>query len=326
MNDILISTRLLTKQYAAPGSLFRERLSERKAVDAVSLDVKRGEVLGVVGESGCGKSTLGRMIVRLLPSTSGSIIYDGKDITDISDTKALRRQMQIVFQDPYGSLNPWMTVYKLVAEPMEIHKLCPKSEMPGRVTSLLDKVGLSQVAFDRYPHQLSGGQRQRLCIARALSVSPEFLLCDEPVSALDVSVQSQILNLLIDLQRDMGLTYIFISHNLAVIRNIADRVAVMYLGRLVEVSPADDFFSSPAHPYSRALLDAAPEPEIGRQSRRKIVPVLGEATHTGSPSKGCEYYPRCPRREDICTRSQPELSDLGGGHCVACHFPGSDER
>jgi oligopeptide/dipeptide ABC transporter ATP-binding protein len=320
MDNILISTRRLTRQYPAAGSIFRGRLEKRRAVDDVSLDIMRGEVLGVVGESGCGKSTLGRMIVRLLPATSGNIIYNGEDITNSAVTKALRRRMQIVFQDPYGSLNPWMTIYKLVAEPMEIHGLCPKSERIERVTSLLEKTGLSQIALNRYPHQLSGGQRQRLSIARALSVSPEFLLCDEPVSALDVSVQSQILNLLIDLQRDMGLTYLFISHNLAVIRNIADRVAVMYLGRIVEISPADDFFASPAHPYSQALLDAAPIPETGRQGRRKTVTVSGEATFTDAQSRGCEYYPRCPRRADICAQKKPELKDLGGGRRAACHL------
>jgi oligopeptide/dipeptide ABC transporter ATP-binding protein len=318
-NRVLISTRSLTKQYAAPGSFFRERLSERRAVNEVSLDIIRGEVLGVVGESGCGKSTLGRMIVWLLSSTSGNIIFDGADITCSSVTKELRRRAQIVFQDPYGSLNPWMTVYKLVAEPIMIHELCPKSEIPERVTSLLEKVGLSQIASNRYPHQLSGGQRQRLCIARALSVNPEFLVCDEPVSSLDVSVQSQIINLLIDLQSDMGLTYLFISHSLAVIRNIADRVAVMYLGRIVEISPADRFFEAPAHPYSRALLDAAPIPEIGHD-RRRTIPVSGEATFTGPLVTGCEYYPRCPRRADICATDKPELKTIVGGHSVACHL------
>jgi oligopeptide/dipeptide ABC transporter ATP-binding protein len=317
--DVLISTRNLTKQYAAPGSFFRERLSERRAVDEVSLDIMRGEVLGVVGESGCGKSTLGRMIVRLLSSTSGNIIFNGEDITSSPVTKELRRRAQIVFQDPYGSLNPWMTVYKLVAEPIMIHELCSKSEIPERVTSLLEKVGLSQISLNRYPRQLSGGQRQRLCIARALSVNPEFLVCDEPVSSLDVSVQSQILNLLIDLQRDLGLTYLFISHSLAVIRNIADRVAVMYLGRIVEISPADDFFEAPAHPYSRALLDAAPVPETGHD-RRRTIPVSGEATSTGAPVTGCEYYPRCPRRTDICTTEKPELKAIADGHSVACHI------
>jgi len=319
LNDILISTRNLTKQYTAPGSFFRERLSKHKAADEVSLDIMRGEVLGLVGESGCGKSTLGRMLVRLLPSSGGSIVYNGADITNSIVTKDLRRRMQIVFQDPYGSLNPWMTVYKLVSEPIKIHELCAKGEMMNQVTSLLDKVGLSQVALSRYPHQLSGGQRQRLCIARALSVSPEFLVCDEPVSSLDVSVQSQILNLLIDLQRDMGLTYLFISHSLAVVRSIADRVAVMYLGRIVEISQADVFFASPAHPYSRALLDAAPMHEIDCSKRRKV-PVSGEATLNGAPVRGCAYYPRCPRCADVCTETRPELVDLGDGHGVACHF------
>ena len=319
MNGALISTQYLTKQYAAPGSFFKERLLERRAVDEVSLDIMRGEVLGLVGESGCGKSTLGRMIVRLLPSTSGKIIYNSADITGSPVTKELRRQIQIVFQDPYGSLNPWMTIYKLVAEPIIIHELCPKSEISERVTSLIEKVGLSQIAINRYPHQLSGGQRQRLCIARALSVNPEFLLCDEPVSSLDVSVQSQILNLLIDLQRDMGLTYLFISHSLAVIRNIADRVAVMYLGRIVELSPADSFFDAPAHPYSQALLDAAPAPEISH-GRRRPVPVSGEASFASVSVRGCEYYPRCPRRAGICLDAKAELKDIGGGHSVACHF------
>ena len=318
-DNIIISTKRLTKQYIAPGSFFRERLDERKAVDGVSIDIARGEVFGVVGESGCGKSTLGRMIVGLLPVTAGKVLFNGADITHVKDAKELRRRMQIVFQDSSGSLNPWMTIGKLVSEPMEIHKLYTRSETPARVASLLDEVGLSGIGIDRYPHQLSGGQRQRLSIARALSVSPEFLLCDEPVSALDVSVQSQILNLLIDLQRNMKLTYLFISHSLAVIRNIADRVAVMYLGRIVEVSPADGFFLSPAHPYGQALLDAAPVPETGRRGKRHAAPVTGEATRAGAPENGCAYYLRCPRRKEICTHEIPELRDLGGGRSVACH-------
>ena len=317
MADVLISTRKLTKHYAAPGGFFKERLSGRKAVDEVSLDIMRGEVLGLVGESGCGKSTLGRMIVRLLPSTAGSILYEGEDITVGSISKEMRRKVQIVFQDPFGSLNPWMTVYKLVSEPMKNHNY-PKNEIAGRVNLLLDKVGLSQIGLDRYPHQLSGGQRQRLCIARALSAEPEFLLCDEPVSALDVSIQSQILNLLIDLQRDMGLTYLFISHSLAVIRNIADRVVVMYLGRIVEIAPADDFFESPLHPYSRTLLDAAPVPEVG-QNKTKRSAVLGEATLSGAPEGGCEYYPRCPRHRDVCAETRPDLKKFDNGRSCACH-------
>lgn len=319
MDDVLISTRKLTKQYTAPGGFFRERLSERRAVDEVSLDILRGEVLGVVGESGCGKSTLGRMLVSLLTPSGGDILYDGQALTQ---SKEMRRKAQIVFQDPYGSLNPWMTVFKLVAEPMQIHKLYGKEETARRVADLLDKVGLSQIDPSRYPHQLSGGQRQRLCIARALSVEPEFLLCDEPVSALDVSVQSQIINLLIDLQRDMGLTYLFISHSLAVIRNIADRVAVMYLGRILEIAAADDFFAKPLHPYSCALLDAAPVPEVGA---RKTAAVLGEATASGAPMGGCEYYPRCPRRTDKC-KVRPELTEIGNGRSVACHQVECDEN
>lgn len=320
MNDnTLISTHNLTKQYSAPGSFFRERLLERRAVDEVSLDIMRGEALGLVGESGCGKSTLGRMIVRLLPPTSGNILFNGADITNSPVTKELRRRIQIVFQDPSGSLNPWMTVYKLVAEPVKIHDLCQKNEVLDRVMLLLNKVGLSQIALNHYPHQLSGGQRQRLCIARALSVNPEFIVCDEPVSSLDVSVQSQILNLLIDLQHDMRLTYLFISHSLAVIRNIADRVAVMYLGRIVEISTADRFFEAPAHPYSRVLLDAAPVPIAG-SARRRTVQIPGEATFIGAPAQGCDYYPRCPCRASICTEVRPEMKDLETGHSVVCHF------
>lgn len=316
MKDVLIETKHLSKCYTSANSLWHTDRQTTKAVDDVSLAIYRGETLGIVGESGCGKSTLGKMLVRLLEPTSGQILWEGADITQ-KEERTLRQKMQIIFQDPYSSLNPWMTLGELVTEPAEIHQLITKAERETYAKNLLEKVGLGAYDLKRYPHQFSGGQRQRISIARALSVRPEFILCDEPVSALDVSIQSQILNLLMDLQKEMDLTYAFISHSFPVIRNLADRVAVMYLGRIVELAPAEQFFEQPLHPYSHMLLSAVliPDPKVKRSPAS-----TGEAGEQDNAANGgCAFYSRCPRRESICKQLAPTLKMASDGHQVACH-------
>lgn len=296
-----------------------------RAVDGVSLYVRHGETLGLVGESGCGKSTLGRSILRLTEPTYGRLLFDNKDITHLSqrELRPLRRRMQIVFQDPYSSLNPRMTVRAIVGEALSIHKLAnTKEEREKRIIELLDRVGLQRTALDRYPHEFSGGQRQRIGIARALAVEPEFIVCDEPISALDVSIQAQIVNLLLDLQDELGLSYLFISHDLKVVEYMAHRVAVMYLGRIVEVAPARELYERRHHPYTRALLSAIPVPDPER--RRLRVLLEGDVPSPLSPPAGCAFHPRCPRAEPgKCDVDSPTLSELepGSHHRVACFHP-----
>lgn len=318
--DKLIEVRHLSKTFQQKQGIFGAKEKLLPAVDDVSLTIYRGETLGVVGESGCGKSTLGKMILGLLPAESGEIYYHGEPIHGKTERQllALRQKMQIVFQDPYGALNPYMTIKELVAEPLIIHNLVPKDKLEETVREILTKVGLGQYDSSRYPHQFSGGQRQRICIARALAVSPEFIFCDEPVSALDVSIQSQIINLLMDLQKEFQLTYLFISHSFAVIRNIADRVAVMYLGRIVELAETDDFFAAPLHPYSRVLLDAVliPDPQF----KRKNITNFGEITPLEQRLGGCAFHTRCKHSQEICRKEQPELKEITANHFCACHF------
>ncbi len=322
----LLDVRDLVKHY--PGErgwlgLGRPRPPVR-AVDGVSFAIAPGRTLGLVGESGSGKSTVGRTILRLTPPTAGRVLFDGADVLalDAGALRALRRRMQIVFQDPYSSLNPRMTVTQTLREPLEIHRLAPAAEIENRVRALLEEVGLDPAFATRYPHELSGGQRQRVGIARALSVEPRFIVCDEPVSALDVSVQAQVLNLLADLQRKRRLTYLFIAHDLAVVRHIADDVAVMYLGRLVERAPAAAIYAGPRHPYTRALLSAVPEPDP-RAAKRRIV-LSGDAPSPASPPPGCPFHPRCPhpKKNDRCRTEPPALRPVapGGGQLAACHF------
>ena len=299
-----------------------------RAVDGVSLAIAPGQTLGLVGESGSGKSTVGRTILRLQEATAGRVLFEGEDVFALGTgpLRALRRRMQIVFQDPYSSLNPRMTVGGTLREPIEIHRLAPPTQMEARVTALLDEVGLDATFAGRYPHELSGGQRQRVGIARALSVEPRFIVCDEPVSALDVSVQAQVLNLLADLQRKRRLTYLFIAHDLAVVRHIADQVAVMYLGRIVERAPAAAIYSAPRHPYTRALLSAVPEPNP-RAARARIV-LSGDIPSPAHPPSGCPFHPRCPhpKKNDRCRTETPVLRVVGDspssspGHFAACHF------
>ena len=316
----LLSVRDLVKHYHSTG-LFGRGAPPVRAVDGVSFDVAPGETLALVGESGCGKSSVGRTILRLQEPTSGTALFEGVDIfsLDRPTLRALRRRMQIIFQDPYSSLNPRMRVGAAIAEGIEIHRLAPKPEIPGRVAALLEEVGLDPGYARRYPHEFSGGQRQRIGIARALAVQPAFIVCDEPVSALDVSVQAQVLNLLSDLQRQRGLSYLFIAHDLAVVRQIAHRVAVMYLGRIVEEGPTDQLLSHPRHPYTVALLSAVPEPDP--TSRRNRIVLGGDLPSPSNPPSGCPFHPRCfhPLKSERCRSELPLLRPVQGA-LAACHY------
>jgi len=306
------------------GILLKKEIGSVKAVDDVSFTVERGETLGIVGESGCGKSTLARCVMRLLETTSGSIVFDGRDITRLTraEMRPVRREMMMVFQDPYASLNGRKRVGFIVAEPLEVHRIGTDAERKRRVQELLEVVGLNPEHYNRFPHEFSGGQRQRIGIARALAVNPKLIVCDEPVSALDVSVQAQILNLLKDLQSEFGLTYVFIAHDLNVVRHISDRVMVMYLGKVAEVADGPTLYTEPKHPYTGALLSAVPipDPTLGRQ-RQQIV-LEGDVPNPINPPAACRFHPRCPRfRAGTCDVEEPLLRSFAPGHEAACHFP-----
>ena len=320
----LVEARDLKKYFPVRRGMWGRVSAHVKAVDGVSFELRSGETLGVVGESGCGKTTLGRLLLRLIEATEGEVRYDGINLLQL-DKKAMRarrRQMQIIFQDPYSSLNPRLTIGSIIAEPLRIHRLVTNAEIPGRVAELLEMVGLSPTHARSYPHEFSGGQRQRIGIARALAVDPRFIVADEPVSALDVSIQAQIINLLQDLQRSLGLTYLFIAHDLSVVQHISDRVAVMYLGRLVELGPREALYRAPSHPYTQALLSAVPVPDPRRRSQRVI--LRGDVPNPAAAPAGCPFHPRCPERQDGCRETVPALEDLGGGHQVACLLRASD--
>lgn len=308
------------------GIIFQRKVGAVQAVDGISLSVKKGETLGLVGESGCGKSTTGRAILQLYKPTSGEVYFNGRDLTklDSGEMRKMRRHLQMVFQDPYASLNPRMTVGNIVSEPMQIHKLVPKGERTQRVQELLQTVGLNPYFANRYPHEFSGGQRQRVGIARALAANPDFIVCDEPVSALDVSIQAQVVNLLEDLQEQFGLTYLFIAHDLSVVRHISDRVAVMYLGKIVELADRNELYDDPLHPYTKALLSAVPIPDPVIEKRRERIILSGDVPSPINPPSGCHFHTRCPYVMEVCKKIDPIFADQGRSHFVACHlYPGS---
>lgn len=320
MTASLLSVRDLVKHFPITRGVFGRQVGSVRAVDGISFDVKQGETLGLVGESGCGKTTAGRSILRLIEPTSGQVTFDGVDVLSLEPPRlrALRRQMQIVFQDPFSSLNPRMTVGAIVREGLTIHRLAEGAEADARVRQLLEEVGLRAEYARRYPHEFSGGQRQRIGIARALAVEPRFIVCDEPVSALDVSVQAQVINLLQDLQRDRGLTYLFIAHDLSVVEHVATRVAVMYLGHIVELADAADLYAEPLMPYTQALLSAVPIPDPSRRKTRIV--LTGDVPSPADPPPGCPFHPRChhPAKDAACARIRPPLEPKGDRHLVAC--------
>jgi oligopeptide transport system ATP-binding protein len=318
----LLSVRNLKMHFpVTDGTLIRRTVGHVKAVDGVSFDIMRGETLGLVGESGCGKTTLGRCILQLEKASSGEILFDGKVIRDLSrsDLNALRQRIQVVFQDPYSSLNPRMKIADIIAEPMYVHGVEPNARKRGdRVRELLTLVGLNPRFADRYPHEMSGGQRQRVGIARALSLNPDFIVCDEAISALDVSIQAQVINLREDLREKLGLTYLFIAHDLSVVRHISHRVAVMYLGRVVEMAPSDEIFERPRHPYTQALINAVPTPDPDIEHGRAHAPLQGEVPSPIQPPPGCVFHPRCSLAVENCRVSAPVLREIAPGHQAAC--------
>ena len=317
---ILLETKDLSKYFTAKKGLLNRNPSVVKAVDHVSLSVRKGETLGLVGESGCGKSTLGRTILRLIPATEGQVMYNGEDILTYDKKKMweMRRKLQIIFQDPYSSLNPRMTVYDLISAPLEVYKVGTKEERREMVEEILQEVGLDKQYLNRFPHEFSGGQRQRIGIARALILNPEFVVCDEAVSALDVSVQAQVLNLLQELKERLGLTYFFISHNLNVVYQVSDRVGVMYLGKMVEIAAYDQLYEKRYHPYTEALLSAIPQ--VDADDRTERIHLTGEVPSPSDPPSGCPFHTRCPKACDICSKEIPQLKEIEKGHFVACHL------
>jgi oligopeptide transport system ATP-binding protein len=319
----LLDVRHVKKYFPIRKGVLQREVAHVHAVDDVSFSVGEGETLGLVGESGCGKSTLGRTLVRLLEPTAGEIIFEGAPIQNLGTRRLrpLRREMQMVFQDPYASLNPRKRVGTIVSDPMRIHNLGSRSEQKKRVNEILETVGLSPEHYNRFPHEFSGGQRQRIGIARALALRPKLIVADEPVSALDVSIQSQMLNLLVDLQNEFSLTYVFIAHDLGVVRHVSDRIAVMYLGKIVELAPADELYVRPIMPYSEALLSAVPIPDPDLAEKRERIVLEGDVPSPINPPSGCRFHPRCRYATDVCKQIEPPLVDYGGGHLAACHHP-----
>lgn len=320
--EVLLRVENLVKEFPIKKGVIARQVGAVHAVDGISFDIYKGETLGLVGESGCGKSTTGRSIVQLYRPTSGSVIFEGTDITKISGEplRKMRRNIQMIFQDPFASLNPRMTVGQIVSEPMEIHGICPKEEIPQRTRDLLLQVGLNPGFANRYPREFSGGQRQRVGIARALALQPKLIICDEPISALDVSIQAQVVNLLEDLQNEFGLTYLFIAHDLSMVRHISDRIAVMYLGVIVELTDRNELYKNPLHPYTKALLSAVPYPDPLIEENRKRIILEGDVPSPIDPPSGCRFRTRCPLAKEICAQERPEFREVAPGHFCACHF------
>lgn len=318
--DYILQVSHLKKYFPIKGGMFGKQIGAVKAVDDVSFNIKRGTTMGLVGESGCGKSTTGRTLLRLIPKTDGTVLFNGKDIysLDHKELRDLRTKMQIIFQDPYSSLSPRLPVGEIIGEAVREHKLVPKEEYDEYLNKIMDDCGLQTYHKDRYPHEFSGGQRQRICIARALALNPEFVVCDEPVSALDVSVQAQIINLLKELQEKRNLTYLFISHDLSVVEHISDTIGVMYLGGLVETGSTEDIFANPLHPYTEALFSAIPMPDPDLKRNRII--LEGNIPSPADPPSGCKFHTRCRKCMEICKTKIPEVKDMGNGHMVRCHL------
>jgi oligopeptide transport system ATP-binding protein len=323
-NNTLLNVQNLKMYFPiTQGIIVQRHIGDIKAVDDISFFIKQGETLGLVGESGCGKSTTGRAILQLYRPTDGRVFFKSEDLTELKGEglRRMRRQMQMIFQDPYASLNPRMTVGNIIGEPLEVHNIySSKAERRERVQELLRVVGLNPYFVNRYPHEFSGGQRQRIGVARALAVNPEFIVCDEPISALDVSIQAQIINMLEDLQGEFGLTYLFIAHDLSVVRHISDRIAVMYLGKLAELADRDDLYENPMHPYTQALLSAVPIPDPVIEEKRQRIILEGDVPSPANPPKGCNFSTRCPRVMDVCHEVDPEFKDVSSGHWVSCHL------
>lgn len=320
--EVLLSVKDLVMHFPIKRGVFQRTVGHVHAVDGISFDILQGETLGLVGESGCGKSTTGRAILQLYKPTAGEVIFDGKDLvkTKGEELRTMRRRMQMIFQDPYASLNPRMTVEEIVGEPLIVHNLAEKKDVRNMVKELLGLVGLNPAYVDRYPHEFSGGQRQRIGVARALSLSPALIVCDEPISALDVSIQAQVVNLLEDMQAKFGLTYLFIAHDLSMVRHISDRVAVMYLGILVELANRDDLYNHPLHPYTKALLSAVPIPDPVVEEERQRIILTGDVPSPINPPSGCRFRTRCPLAVEVCAEKKPEWREVEPMHFVACHL------
>src|SRR5512139_3004139 len=322
-NNTLLRVENLVKHFPIKqGIIIQKQIGAVHAVDGISFEVRRGETLGLVGESGCGKSTTGRTVLQLFRPTSGSVHFDGVDLVNLKgeDLRKMRRKVQMIFQDPYASLNPRMTIGEIVGEPLVVHKVATQKEINERVANLLELVGLNAAFSTRYPHEFSGGQRQRIGVARALALQPSFIVCDEPISALDVSIQAQVVNLLEDLQAQFNLTYLFIAHDLSMVRHISSRVAVMYLGIIVELATRDNLYDNPLHPYTQALLSAVPVPDPTVEENRQRIILKGDVPSPVNPPSGCRFRTRCPIAEDVCAESRPEFREIKPGHFVACFF------
>jgi len=323
-NEILVRVENLKKYFPITRGVFQRHVGDIKAVDGVSFFVRRSETLGLVGESGCGKTTTGRTLLQLYRPTAGRAYFEGQDLTTMKgeELRRMRRRMQMIFQDPYASLNPRMTIGTIIGEPLEVHNIAKGKEKRERVQELLRLVGLNPYFINRYPHEFSGGQRQRIGVARALALNPDFIVCDEPVSSVDVSIQAQIVNLLEDLQEQFGMAYLFIAHDLSMVRHISNRVAVMYLGKIVELTGRDELYENPLHPYTQSLLSAVPIPDPVVEERRQRIILEGDVPSPANPPEGCNFSTRCPVVMDICCKEDPEFKEVGGEHWAACHRVG----